>query len=394
MLKGASAEEPRIVKPPGEKARPVKPKSALPERVPTLAGLGPPAGAADLAPASRRGREPRPSSLGAARRAAHSYRFVRAYWTTFLVIGSYLWFGFLSRLLGKSWADEHVAEVHTRNARRVERTIVKLQGLFIKVGQLLSIMANFLPAQFRSGLEALQDQVPPHPYGEIEGRIREELGKEGVLDMGMPKPKGELLINGTAFVPGGAPRILCKDAIEWLGIDLYDTQALAQAAQGASVVVHALSPAYTHKAWREEAPALMEAAIAVSRQLRATLMLPGNVYNFGESMPPVLREDTPQAATGFKGRMRVQLEQRLQAATQGGEMRAVVLRAGTSLAVAPAAGSTRPSPRTCPGAASPGPARQAPGGCRRAVSRAGCAARTGRHSGPGPRPATRPGRHR
>jgi hypothetical protein len=26
-------------------------------------------------------------------------------------------------------------------------------------------------------------------------------------------------------------------------------------------------------------------------------MLPGNVYNFGESMPPLLREDTPQAAT-------------------------------------------------------------------------------------------------
>jgi predicted unusual protein kinase regulating ubiquinone biosynthesis (AarF/ABC1/UbiB family) len=178
VLKGASAEEPRIVKPPGEKARPVKPRSASPERVPTLAGLGPAPGAADLAPASRRGRERPPSSLGAARRAAHSYRFVRAYWTTFLVIGSYLWFGFMSRLLGKSWADEHVADVHTRNARRVERTIVKLQGLFIKVGQLLSIMANFLPAQFRSGLEALQDQVPPHPYGEIEGRIREELGKE------------------------------------------------------------------------------------------------------------------------------------------------------------------------------------------------------------------------
>ena len=84
-------------------------------------------------------------------------------------------------------------------------------------------------------------------------------------------------------------------------------------AQGAQVVVHALNPAYTHKAWREEAPALMEAAIAVTRQLRATLMLPGNVYNFGEAMPPVLREDTPQAATGFMGRMRVQLEQRLQA---------------------------------------------------------------------------------
>jgi predicted unusual protein kinase regulating ubiquinone biosynthesis (AarF/ABC1/UbiB family) len=109
--------------------------------------------------------------------ARQSYRFVRAYWTTFLVIGSYLWYGLLARVFGKSWADEHVAEVHAKNARRVERTIIELQGLFIKVGQLLSIMANFLPAEFRSGLEGLQDQVPPRPYREIAARIEAELEK-------------------------------------------------------------------------------------------------------------------------------------------------------------------------------------------------------------------------
>ncbi|MFT3766907.1 MAG: AarF/UbiB family protein [Minicystis sp.] len=111
------------------------------------------------------------------RPARQSYRFVRAYWTTFLVIGSYLWFAALSRFFGKSWADNHVTDVHARNARRVERTIVELQGLFIKVGQLLSIMANFLPAEFRSGLEGLQDQVPPRPYREIAARIEAELGQ-------------------------------------------------------------------------------------------------------------------------------------------------------------------------------------------------------------------------
>lgn len=38
----------------------------------------------------------------------------------------------------------------------------------------------------------------------------QELGKEGVLDMGMPKPKAELLINGRAYAPGGVPRIGCS----------------------------------------------------------------------------------------------------------------------------------------------------------------------------------------
>ncbi|HVY45080.1 MAG TPA: AarF/UbiB family protein [Minicystis sp.] len=109
--------------------------------------------------------------------ASQRFRFVRAYWTTFVVIGSYLWFAFEARLFGESFALAHEAEVHATNARRVERTIVRLQGLFIKVGQLLSIMANFLPEAFRSGLEGLQDQVPPRPYDEIAARIEEELGR-------------------------------------------------------------------------------------------------------------------------------------------------------------------------------------------------------------------------
>jgi predicted unusual protein kinase regulating ubiquinone biosynthesis (AarF/ABC1/UbiB family) len=117
------------------------------------------------------------ASAAAKRPPRQSYRFVRAYSTTFVVLGSYLWFALLTRLFGPAWAEGSVGAVHLRNARRVERTILSLRGLFIKVGQLLSIMANFLPAQFRSGLEALQDQVPPSPYPEIAARIRAELGR-------------------------------------------------------------------------------------------------------------------------------------------------------------------------------------------------------------------------
>jgi len=67
-------------------------------------------------------------------------------------------------------------EKHRRNALRVEVAIVKLRGLFIKVGQLISIMANFLPDAFRDELEALQDQVPPRPYADIRNRLKQEFG--------------------------------------------------------------------------------------------------------------------------------------------------------------------------------------------------------------------------
>src|SRR5205823_169872 len=78
---------------------------------------------------------------------------------------------------GPGWYDDRIGDAHRRNAVRVERTIIKLQGLFIKVGQLLSIMANFLPEQFRTGLEGLQDQVPPRPFEDIETRILTDLGR-------------------------------------------------------------------------------------------------------------------------------------------------------------------------------------------------------------------------
>ncbi len=109
--------------------------------------------------------------------ARHSYRFVRAYWTTFLVLGSYLWTFTMARVRGERWLDERLSSVHAKNAKRVMTTIVELQGLFIKVGQLLSVLANFLPAPFRDGLAALQDRVPPRPTDEIRRRIERDLGK-------------------------------------------------------------------------------------------------------------------------------------------------------------------------------------------------------------------------
>ena len=101
---------------------------------------------------------------------------MRAYTTTFQVIFSYLTLFWSAKLFGRAYRDQNIKAVHKTNAKRVYATILELQGLFIKVGQLLSIMANFLPEEFRQELEGLQDQVPPRPYSEIAPRIEEELG--------------------------------------------------------------------------------------------------------------------------------------------------------------------------------------------------------------------------
>lgn len=123
---------------------------------------------------------------------------------------------------------------------------------------------------------------------------------------------------------GGAP---AAAGIRFIEARVEDTDALVRLAGHADVVVHAMNPRYTARAWRDDAPRLMEAAIAAGQRLGALLMLPGNVYNFGRGMPAVLREDTPQRADTVKGQVRVAIERRMaQAADEG--LRSVVIRAG------------------------------------------------------------------
>jgi predicted unusual protein kinase regulating ubiquinone biosynthesis (AarF/ABC1/UbiB family) len=124
---------------------------------------------ADVSRRYREEKEGRPPAL--------RVRSLRAYWTTWLVIWSFLWLKFRARFHSDAWIEHKLRQTNLRNARRIERTIIDLQGLFIKVGQLISIMTNFLPEEFRRELEGLQDAVPPRPYIDIETRIREELGK-------------------------------------------------------------------------------------------------------------------------------------------------------------------------------------------------------------------------
>ncbi len=116
--------------------------------------------------------------------------------------------------------------------------------------------------------------------------------------------------------------------VRWLAAEPGDTALLAVGARDATVVVQGLSPAYTHKAWRRDMPALTQAAIDVTRALGATLLLPASVYNFGQTMPALLHEDSAQAASTFKGQMRIASEAQVRAATQDGRMKAVVIRGG------------------------------------------------------------------
>jgi predicted unusual protein kinase regulating ubiquinone biosynthesis (AarF/ABC1/UbiB family) len=85
----------------------------------------------------------------------------------------------LARLLG-TWGQARWDRVHQVNARRVARTFVALRGVYIKLGQVLSVLGTFLPKAYGDELESLQDSVPPRSFSEIEGRLRAALGPDAL----------------------------------------------------------------------------------------------------------------------------------------------------------------------------------------------------------------------
>lgn len=83
----------------------------------------------------------------------------------------------LERVLGPQRMRARWARVHRRNARRMYRGLVRLRGVYIKLGQILSIMGSFLPRAYTEELEGLQDEVPPRPYDEMARSFQRAFGK-------------------------------------------------------------------------------------------------------------------------------------------------------------------------------------------------------------------------
>lgn len=104
-----------------------------------------------------------------------SLRALLMFWTIFASYGIQ-WV--LSRLFGRRRLKARLERVNRANARRLAIGFTRLRGVFIKMGQVLSVMGTFLPSAFGEELEKLQDQVPPRPFREIEGRLEEALGPD------------------------------------------------------------------------------------------------------------------------------------------------------------------------------------------------------------------------
>jgi predicted unusual protein kinase regulating ubiquinone biosynthesis (AarF/ABC1/UbiB family) len=95
-------------------------------------------------------------------------RLIRAMRVFAVIFLSYMWAVAWARLWPKRCdTSTKWKKTHRRNARRMYKGFVRLRGVYIKLGQILSVMGTFLPREIVAELETLQDDVPSAPYKKI-----------------------------------------------------------------------------------------------------------------------------------------------------------------------------------------------------------------------------------
>jgi len=105
-------------------------------------------------------------------------RHLRRYKDIALLFAKY---GHGDLLKGSDFADDTLEHYHMPTpvppkAEELATDLEKLGPTFVKLGQLLSTRADFLPPAYMQGLTRLQDKVEPFPFEEVEAIIPVEIG--------------------------------------------------------------------------------------------------------------------------------------------------------------------------------------------------------------------------
>ena len=129
-----------------------------------------------------------------------------------------------------------------------------------------------------------------------------------------------------ALKRSGERAIEQKDGVTWLRGDALKREDVVAAAHGCSVIIHAVNPP-GYRRWSELVLPMLDNTIAAAIAERATIVLPGTLYNYGPDAFGLVTEESPQHPLTRKGGIRVEMERRLESFTRNGG-RALIVRAG------------------------------------------------------------------
>ncbi len=108
--------------------------------------------------------------------------------------------------------------------------------------------------------------------------------------------------------------------------DAFDQDTLYQAVRGFDVIVNALNVPYA--AWAATTPKITDLVSNAAAKSGATVLLPGNIYHYGESMPSRLFESTPAAPSTPLGQVRLAMEQSYARRSVIDRFQTIIVRAG------------------------------------------------------------------
>jgi nucleoside-diphosphate-sugar epimerase len=107
--------------------------------------------------------------------------------------------------------------------------------------------------------------------------------------------------------------------------DAKNTAQVASACSGQELIIYGVNPPY-HE-WASDALPMLNNTIAAAKASGATILFPGNIYNYGPDAGANLTENSPQNPVTKKGKIRVAMENALIKAADDG-VNTIVLRMG------------------------------------------------------------------
>ncbi|MDQ0315648.1 NAD-dependent epimerase/dehydratase family protein [Amorphus orientalis] len=160
----------------------------------------------------------------------------------------------------------------------------------------------------------------------MDGRTALVLGASGGIggEVAARLAMADWHVRGLVRDPARVDRAL---PLEWIAGDALAADDVRRAARGADLIVHAVNPA-GYRNWSRLVLPMINNTIAAAAETRARILLPGTVYNYGPDALDAPQETSPQNPVTRKGRIRAELERRLEVAAYNGRARVLIVRSG------------------------------------------------------------------
>jgi ubiquinone biosynthesis protein len=110
-------------------------------------------------------------------RTNRGYRFVRAGLVIVSAVLRYFWLRARERLPGLKPTQASWDRAHRKTGQSIYKLATRLNGAFVKLGQVLAARADALPPSLIEPLRGLHDRVPPRPFSRLEDYVANEIGK-------------------------------------------------------------------------------------------------------------------------------------------------------------------------------------------------------------------------